>query len=75
MRLLIVAAKCVAAGALIVVGTILIPLPGPGTPLIIAGLAVLSTEFEWAAQLRQRLEDFLRRVVQSAIGAFSSARA
>ena len=36
---------------LIVGGTVLLPLPGPGWLIIFAGLGVLSTEFEWAARL------------------------
>lgn len=33
---------------LVVVGIVLLVLPGPGIPMIIAGLAVLATEFAWA---------------------------
>jgi uncharacterized protein (TIGR02611 family) len=60
MKNLLVVAKCIAGGALIVVGIVLIPLPGPGTPLIVAGLAVLGTEFEWAARLSERIADLVR---------------
>ena len=35
-------------GALIVGGVVLLVLPGPGMLLLIAGLAVLATEFAWA---------------------------
>ncbi|MDQ4143710.1 MAG: PGPGW domain-containing protein [Actinomycetota bacterium] len=43
--------------ALIVVATLIIPLPGPWSILLtIAGLAVLATEYDWA----QDLSDFLR---------------
>ncbi len=35
-------------GALVVVGLVLCILPGPGLLLVIAGLAVLATEFAWA---------------------------
>ena len=37
--------------AIIVVGIILLPLPGPGWLIIFGGLGVLATEFEWAARL------------------------
>jgi hypothetical protein len=37
--------------SLIVLGIILIPLPGPGWAVVFAGLAVLSTEFTWAERL------------------------
>lgn len=35
----------------IVIGIILLPLPGPGWVVIFAGLGVLSTEYEWARRL------------------------
>ena len=60
MRRTIVVAKCIAAGVLISVGVVLIPLPGPGTPLILAGLAVLATEFAWAAAVQERAVDFMK---------------
>ncbi|MBU6245621.1 MAG: PGPGW domain-containing protein [Actinomycetales bacterium] len=34
--------------SLVGVGVVFLVLPGPGIPLIIAGLAVLATEFAWA---------------------------
>ncbi len=42
--------------AVIVLGVVLLPLPGPGWLVIFAGLAILASEFEWAA----RLLDFAR---------------
>ncbi|MGA3563799.1 TIGR02611 family protein [Melissospora conviva] len=49
------------AGALVVaVGVVLIPLPGPGWLLVIAGLAIWGVEFHWA----KRLLGFTRRNVQ-----------
>lgn len=43
-------------GALvIVVGVILVPAPGPGVLVIIAGLMVLASEFEFAQRLHERL--------------------
>ncbi|MFF5070488.1 TIGR02611 family protein [Micromonospora olivasterospora] len=48
-------------GAIIVtVGIALIPLPGPGWLLVIAGLGVWAVEFHWA----RRLLNFTRRHVQ-----------
>ncbi|OKI61887.1 hypothetical protein A6A27_27280 [Micromonospora sp. CB01531] len=50
------------AGAIIVtVGIALIPLPGPGWLLVIAGLGVWAVEFHWA----RRLLTFTRRNVQA----------
>lgn len=54
LRLLIVTLKCIAGGTLIATGVVLIPLPGPGLPLIAAGIAILATEFDWAEQLQAR---------------------
>jgi hypothetical protein len=57
-------ASRVAVGlALIVVGLVLaLPLvPGPGVLVMLVGLTVLSTEFEWARRLRDRLHGMWRR--------------
>jgi uncharacterized protein (TIGR02611 family) len=43
----------------VVLGIVLIPLPGPGWLIVFAGLAVLATEFVWA----ERLLAFARRRV------------
>ncbi len=37
--------------AIVVVGIILLPLPGPGWAIIFLGLAVLATEYVWAHRL------------------------
>ena len=37
--------------AIIAVGIVLLPLPGPGWVIIFAGLGVLATEYAWAAAL------------------------
>lgn len=40
---------------LVLLGVLLVVLPGPFTlPLVLAGLAVLSTEFVWAARVLER---------------------
>ena len=41
----------VVGAAIIILGILLLPLPGPGWLIIFAGLFVLSTEFEWAERL------------------------
>jgi hypothetical protein len=64
MELLRIGLKCVAAGALIATGTVLLVLPGPGIPLIIAGIAVLATEFAWAASLQDQLKALWQRMVR-----------
>jgi hypothetical protein len=62
MQFLKIAAKCAAAALLIGVGTVMIPLPGPGIPLVLGGIALLATEFNWAASLQSKLVALWRRV-------------
>jgi uncharacterized protein (TIGR02611 family) len=38
-------------GAVTVLGLVLIPAPGPGWLVVFLGLAILASEFEWAARL------------------------
>lgn len=38
-------------GVVLIVGVIAIPYPGPGWLIVFAGLAILSTEFEWASRI------------------------
>ena len=42
---------------IIIIGIILLPLPGPGWLIIFGGLFVLSTEFEWAERLLEYARD------------------
>jgi uncharacterized protein (TIGR02611 family) len=40
-------------GAVVIaIGLLLVPLPGPGWLIVLAGLAILSLEFAWAQRLR-----------------------
>lgn len=48
---------------LLVVGLIFMVLPGPGTALIVAGLAILATEFAWAEVLLNRTKHHVNRAV------------
>jgi len=41
----------ISGGIVLLVGIIAIPYPGPGWLIVFAGLAILSTEFEWAGRL------------------------
>lgn len=52
----------VAGFAVIVVGLILVPLPGPGWLIVFGGLAILATEYVWA----RRLLDFAKNKVGQA---------
>ena len=47
--------------ALVVVGIILIPLPGPGWLVVGIGLLILGREVRWARGALVRLERFMRR--------------
>jgi uncharacterized protein (TIGR02611 family) len=50
---------------LIVVGIIITPLPGPWSlPLIIAGLAILSSEYDWAKDARDWIREKSRKVAE-----------
>lgn len=42
-------AVAVVGGGLVVLGLAMLVLPGPGIVVVVAGLAVLATEFVWAA--------------------------
>lgn len=48
---------------LVVLGIIFLVLPGPGIPLIIAGLAILATEFAWAEVLLNRTKHHVNNAV------------
>lgn len=39
----------------LLVGIVAIPYPGPGWLIVFAGLAILSTEFDWARRLLDRM--------------------
>jgi uncharacterized protein (TIGR02611 family) len=44
-------------GLIAIIGLVLMPLPGPGgTPVTLAGLAILSSEVPWARRLLERLK-------------------
>ncbi|HVD15451.1 MAG TPA: PGPGW domain-containing protein [Actinomycetota bacterium] len=43
--------------ALLVVGVVLLVLPGPGLLVILAGLALLATEYAWARRLLVRVRE------------------
>jgi hypothetical protein len=53
--------RLTAGWTLLVAGVGLLPLPGPGTALVLLGLAVLGPEVAWARRLRERLLARLRR--------------
>jgi uncharacterized protein (TIGR02611 family) len=48
-------------GMIVLLGLVLIPLPGPGWALVFVGVAVWATEFQWAQRLLRYGRDVLRR--------------
>jgi uncharacterized protein (TIGR02611 family) len=40
----------------LLIGIIMIPMPGPGFPLILVALGILAAEFVWAKRLLRRFE-------------------
>jgi uncharacterized protein (TIGR02611 family) len=59
-------AVLVAGLVLVVAGVVMLVLPGPGLLVIIAGLAVLATEFAWAEHLLDRAQAQASRAAQKA---------
>lgn len=48
---------------IVILGLILIPLPGPGLLVVLGGLLVLSLEFEWARKHARRVRAELKKIV------------
>lgn len=59
----------IAGWILVVVGVIAMPLPGPGLLILLAGLIVLSQEYEWAAR---RVEPVKKKAFDVAKASVSS---
>lgn len=49
---------------LVIIGLILLVLPGPGILVIILGLMVLSWEYEWAERHLQKARDVHKKTVE-----------
>jgi len=58
----------IAGTTVIVIGIILLALPGPGWLVIFAGLAILATEFTWAERLMRFAERHAKRATRMAVG-------
>ena len=50
-------------GVIVLVGLLLVPLPGPGWPVVFVGLSLLGRQFPWAA----RLSTWAQRRVREAV--------
>jgi uncharacterized protein (TIGR02611 family) len=48
-------------------GIVLMPLPGPGILVVVAGLAVLATEYVWARRLLRRTKAEAERAQEKAV--------
>lgn len=60
--------KIVVGFTVLAVGGALLVLPGPGIPIVIAGLAILSAaEFVWARRLLKRIARGARRLKDAAL--------
>ena len=53
---------------LLAAGLVMMVTPGPGLLLIIAGLAVLATEFAWAERMLDRAKEQAGKAKDSALG-------
>jgi uncharacterized protein (TIGR02611 family) len=60
------AAVLVIGVALLAVGLVMFVTPGPGIVLVVAGLAILATEFAWAEHLLTKAREQAARAGQSA---------
>ena len=50
--------KIILGGVITVIGIILMPVPGPGgTPVTLAGLAILGSELPWAKRIMEKLQE------------------
>ncbi len=50
----------IVGGLVVLIGVLMIPLPGPAFLVIPAGLAILATEFPWAQRLLDRCKEKLK---------------
>ena len=50
------ALRLAAGWSLLAVGVLLLVLPGPGIPIVVLGLALLSRDVPWARRMRERVE-------------------
>lgn len=58
----------IAGGAVVLAGLVLLPLPGPGLLVVLAGLAILATQFEWAQDLLERVRARARQAFDRLLG-------
>lgn len=54
--------------AMIALGLILLPAPGPGIPVVMIGFAIIAEQFLWAARVLDRCEPPLRTAISAVVG-------
>ena len=64
----------VVGSTLLLLGTALLVLPGPGIPTIVLALTILATEFVWAQRLLRRSRVRAERFRRAARRAFGDSR-
>ncbi|PPL20152.1 PGPGW domain-containing protein [Microterricola pindariensis] len=65
----------VVGGSTLALGVVLMPLPGPGTLIVLGGLGILATEFEGARRVSGRANAAAQKVARKASEAARAARA
>ncbi|MBA2697038.1 MAG: PGPGW domain-containing protein, partial [Actinobacteria bacterium] len=53
--------------AVVILGVVLMPLPGPGLLIVAVGLAILATEYAWARRLLARTRAKAQEAQQTAV--------
>jgi len=64
----------VIGGTVVLIGIAFLALPGPGTLVILAGLAILALEFAWAGRLLKRMKQQAQKMFNS-VGAVKADKA
>jgi len=59
-------AVLIVGSAVILVGVVFLPLPGPGSVVIVAGLAILAQEFSWAKRWLATARQYVVTAVEKA---------
>jgi len=59
---------------LLVVGIILIPLPGPGLVVCFIAFFILSTEFEWANKYYEKAKTEIKKIFKKAWDNYEKAK-
>lgn len=61
-------AIAILGGLVVVLGLVLVPLPGPGWAIVFAGFAIWAVEFAWAADLLTWIRRRARRIADRVRG-------